>query len=243
MSVETQPLQRPAPAKPLWLRSLKRGLKAVVIFVPLGYFFPKFSLFYLLFGIYDVTRHRVIDRQVLEGYFLGNGVFTWLMSPFNALLDMLCLPYRNKGVYQLADLPAAYQQEITTVIDAAVKADLVQQLQDRSRDQARSMFFFKWYGDNVDTSLQIPAFHRDYKYIKTIGVSVFNKREVTTWHFGFTRASFRVLYNLNDFDRLGLHRGPAGVQLLARSEAVHFRRYAAAPVREQFRQTALLHVH
>jgi aspartyl/asparaginyl beta-hydroxylase (cupin superfamily) len=199
MSAAT-PLQGAGRAGPPWVRSLKRAIKALVIVVPLGYFLPKTSLFFLLCGIYDVSRHKQIDRQVLGGYFLGNGVLTWLMSPLNALLDILCLPYRNKGVYKLEDLPEAYRQELVHVIDAATKSDLVNQLHAKAHEQARSMFFFKWYGKNIETDLQIPAFHQEYKYVKTIGVSVFNKREVTTWHFGYVRASLRVLYNINDFD-------------------------------------------
>jgi beta-hydroxylase len=60
------------------------------------------------------------------------------------------------------------------------------------------MIFFRWYGVNVDTFLDIPAFHTGWKYVQTIGVSVFNKKVSTSKHFGYMRASLRVLYNLND---------------------------------------------
>ena len=33
----------------------------------------------------------------LDRYFAGNGVFTWLLSPFNLLMDLLALPYWNKA--------------------------------------------------------------------------------------------------------------------------------------------------
>ena len=62
------------------------------------------------------------------------------------------------------------------------------------------MFFFKWYGTNVDSVIEIPAFHKQYKYIKTIGVSVFNKKQSTSSHFGPLRASLRVLYNINNVE-------------------------------------------
>jgi len=62
------------------------------------------------------------------------------------------------------------------------------------------MIFFKWYGVNVDTFLNIAAFHQPWKYIQTIGVSVFNKKVSTSQHFGFLRATLRILYNLNDID-------------------------------------------
>jgi beta-hydroxylase len=53
---------------------------------------------------------------------------------------------------------------------------------------------------NVDTVLDVPAFHQPWKYIQTIGVSVFNKKVSTSKHFGFMRASLRILYNLNDMN-------------------------------------------
>ena len=62
------------------------------------------------------------------------------------------------------------------------------------------MFFFKWYGADVDTIVDVPPFHEDYKHIKTIGVSVFSKKESTSKHFGPLRATFRVLYNVNQMD-------------------------------------------
>ncbi len=62
------------------------------------------------------------------------------------------------------------------------------------------MIFFKWYGKNVDTIIDVPAFHEKWKYIQTIGVSVFNKKVSTSRHFGPLRATFRVLYNLNDIE-------------------------------------------
>ena len=45
-----------------------------------------------------------------------------------------------------------------------------------------------------------PAFDHPWKYIHTIGVSVFNKKVSTSKHFGFMRASLRILYNLNDMN-------------------------------------------
>ena len=60
------------------------------------------------------------------------------------------------------------------------------------------MVFFRWYGVDVNTFLDVPAFRQPWKYIQTIGVSVFNKKVQTSKHFGFMRASLRILYNLND---------------------------------------------
>ena len=60
----------------------------------------------------------------------------------------------------------------------------------------RCMLTFKWFNAVQTTDLKIPAFERDYRYIKTIAVSVFNVRETTGRHFGPLVFTFRVLYNL-----------------------------------------------
>jgi aspartyl/asparaginyl beta-hydroxylase (cupin superfamily) len=181
-------------------KPLTRLAQVVLILVPLSYFFPKLMLFYFVCGLYDVSRNKGFDLALLDRYFFGNGVTTWVLSPFNVLMDILALPYINKGVYKLEDLPKDYQDEVKALIDGAHQQDLVGQLQRAAEANARSMFFFKWYGANVNTVVDVPAFHRDYKYIKTIGVSVFSKKESTSKHFGPMRATFRVLYNVNTTD-------------------------------------------
>jgi aspartyl/asparaginyl beta-hydroxylase (cupin superfamily) len=179
---------------------LKRIVFPLAVFVPLGYFLPKLTLFYALCGIYDVSRNPGLNGDVFRRYFLGNGTLLWLLSPFNILMDLLTLPHINKGVYRLEDLPAAYQEEVKLLIEVAQKENLVAQLEERSKEFPRTMIFFKWYGVNVDTFLNIAAFHQPWKYIQTIGVSVFNKKVSTSQHFGFLRATLRILYNLNDID-------------------------------------------
>ncbi|TIU41042.1 MAG: aspartyl/asparaginyl beta-hydroxylase domain-containing protein, partial [Mesorhizobium sp.] len=58
----------------------------------------------------------------------------------------------------------------------------------------RGMYVYQWYGKHkIDN---VPEFNKDYKYIKTIAISVFSKRESTSWHFGPLRLSLRILYNL-----------------------------------------------
>jgi hypothetical protein len=178
--------------------ALRRVVAPLCVLVPLAYFVPKLVLFYAICGAYDVSRNRPVTVETLRRYFLGNGVGTWLLSPLNTLLDLLSLPYVNKGVYKLADLPPGHQDEIKRLIQAATDADLVRQLEERSKENRRTMVFFRWYGTNVDAFLSVPAFHQPWKYVQTIGVSVFNRRETTSKHFGYLRASLRVLYNLND---------------------------------------------
>ena len=178
--------------------TVRRVLFPLCVLVPLAYFFPKIALVYAICGAYDVSRNRPITSELLRRYFVGNGVGTWILSPLNCLLDLLSLPYVNNGVYRLADLPPGHRDEIERLIAAANDADLVRQLEERAKDNQRTMLFFRWYGTNLDASLKVPAFHQPWKYIQTIGVSVFNRRVTTSKHFGYLRASLRVLYNLND---------------------------------------------
>ena len=182
----------------IWKYSLRRVLFPICVLAPFAYFFPRLAIFYALCGAYDACRNRPVNAETLRRYFIGNGWGTWVLSPINILLDLLSLPYINKGVYRLADLPPAYQDEITRVIRAANDADLVRQLEERSKENQRTMFFFRWYGANTNTSPNVPAFHQPWKYVQTIGVSIFNRRISTSKHFGYLRASLRVLYNLND---------------------------------------------
>ena len=179
-------------------RHVRRLAKAVFLVLPAAYFLPKIFVLYLICGLYDVLRNDRWTLSLFERYFLGNGAGLWLLSPINTLLDLLSLPYVNKGVYRLTDLPAGHQAEIKTLLDAARRQNLVEQLQQAAAGATRSMFFFKWYGANVETIVDVPEFHDEYRYIMTIGVSVFNKKQSTSEHFGPLRASIRVLYNLND---------------------------------------------
>jgi len=182
----------------IWKYSLRRVLFPICVLAPFAYFFPRLAIFYALCGTYDACRNRPVNAETLRRYFIGNGWGTWMLSPINILLDLLSLPYINKGVYRLADLPPAYQDEVTRVIRVANDADLVRQLEERSKENQRTMFFFRWYGANTNTSPNVPAFHQPWKYVQTIGVSIFNRRISTSKHFGYLRASLRVLYNLND---------------------------------------------
>jgi len=182
----------------IWKYSLRRVLFPICVLAPFAYFFPRLAIFYALCGAYDACRNRPVNAETLRRYFIGNGWGTWMLSPINILLDLLSLPYMNKGVYRLADLPPAYQDEVTRVIRVANDADLVRQLEERSKQNQRTMFFFRWYGANTNTSPNVPAFHQPWKYVQTIGVSIFNRRISTSKHFGYLRASLRVLYNFND---------------------------------------------
>ena len=179
-------------------KASRRLFKGVGLLVLGLYLLPKLTLFYLVCGVYDISRNSKVDLPLVSRYFCGNGALTWLLSPVNVLLDVMSLPFVNKGVYRLQDLPGDYQREIVRLIEATRREDLVGKLQAVAANQKRSMFFFKWYGGNVKTVVDIPAFHEHYRYVKTIGVSVFNKKASTSAHSGPMRAMFRVLYNIND---------------------------------------------
>ena len=193
-----EPLKGYALFSRIWKFSVRRVLFPVCVLAPFAYFFPKIALFYAICGAYDAGRNWPLNFETLRRYFIGNGFGTWMASPFNILLDLLSLPYVNKGVYRLVDLPPAYQDEVRRLIEAAKDADLVRQLEEQSKEHQRTMLFFRWYGVNIHSSLNVPAFHQPWKYIQTIGVSVFNQKVSTSKHFGYLRASLRVLYNLND---------------------------------------------
>lgn len=182
----------------IWKFSVRRVLFPLCVLAPFAYFFPKIAIVYAVCGAYDVSRNSGLNLTTLRRYFIGNGFGTWLLSPFNCLLDLLSLPYVNKGVYRPEDLPADYADEVRRLIQIADDVNLVARLEETAKEFPRTMVFFRWYGVNKETFLDVPAFHQPWKYIQTIGVSVFNKKVSTSKHFGYMRASLRVLYNLND---------------------------------------------
>src|SRR5262249_14538836 len=110
---ETMAMPTDRAARPTFPRGrprfvVKRVLLPVAVFAPLVYLLPKLMLFYALCGAYDIARNRPVEAGLVRRYFFGNGIPTWLLSPFNIAMDLLTLPYLNKGVYRLTDLPPAY---------------------------------------------------------------------------------------------------------------------------------------
>jgi beta-hydroxylase len=180
------------------LHLAKKAAKRLCLVALVVYFIPVLFTIYLGVGLLDFVRNRRRTLGALDCYFAGNGFFTLLLAPFNLLMDVITLPYWNKGIYQLSDLPEQYQNEINAIIEAAGQGDLVAKLQSMPGEFTRRMIFFKWYGKNVQTSIDMPEYHCKYKYIRTIGVSIFNTRQSTTKHFGPLRVTLRVLYNIND---------------------------------------------
>ena len=198
-------VRRLAPRQYRALRVAKRVVKRSVFLALAAIFAPKVLIFFLCCGLLDVLRNQHRNYATLDRYFAGNGVLTWLLSPFNLLMDVLALPYWNQGIYRLADLPQDYQDEINAVIAAAHQHELVEKLATRVEGKQRGMIFFKWYGKNLPTSLDVPEFHRPYRFIRTIGVSIFNKKQSTGKHFGPLRVTLRVLYNINTIDNKNVY--------------------------------------
>ena len=152
----------------------------LAVLCPFAYFFPKIAIFYAICGAYDVSRNKPLSLSTLRRYFIGNGFGTWVLSPFNTLLDLLSLPYINKGVYRLEDLPPAYQEEVKRLIEIAKEQNLVAQLEERAKEFPRTMIFFRWYGVNMKT---IPG---------RSGVSSAVEVHPNHWGFSFQQEGFHL---------------------------------------------------
>jgi hypothetical protein len=193
----SEPLRGRALFDRIWKFTLRRVLFPVCVLMPFAYFFPKIALFYVACGAYDLSRNTGLKSSTLRRYFIGNGFLVWMLSPINILLDLLSLPYVNKGVYRLEDLPSDYQDEVRRLMRVTDDADLVRQVDERSKEHRRMMLFWRCYGINSKTIVDVPGYYEPWKYIKTIGLSVFNKKITTSPHFGWLRPTLRVLYNVN----------------------------------------------
>jgi hypothetical protein len=182
----------------------RRFAIALVVLVPAFYYLPYITLFFIVCGLLDIGRHFRITTDMAEKYFLGAGIPTWLLSPINLLADAFSA--RNLGKYRLDDLPDGHRAEVEACVNAfKANGDLIKRhIAEALGDKKRGMLTFKWYAKSQDITVRIPAFEQDYRYIKTIAVSVFNTREKTSWHFGPLRMTFRVLYNLDPIDSDGV---------------------------------------
>jgi hypothetical protein len=198
MSLETASADRTSFAQAAQAVLSRKVLLPVALFLAVATILPWLALVYLACGLYDVSRNRKLDLTTLRLYFFGNDILLWLLSPLNAMFDLLALPNINKGVYRLEDLPPDHRDEVKRLIEIADRENLVVRLDERSKAHPRAVVFFKWYGVNVDTFVDLPAFHQRWKHVRPIGVSIFRRKVSTAKHFGYLRATLRVLCNLND---------------------------------------------
>ena len=175
-------------------KSIRRVAIGAVVLAAGLFFVPFLMIFYVITGLLDVLRNKRRDAMVFERYFLGNGIPTWLLSPFNLLVDLVC--FRNKGVYKLEDLPPEWRAEVTSVIDVLRdrKDEIIADVDGTFEAGRRGMLVYTWYGK--ENPHPVEAFKKDFRFIKTIAVSVFSGKESTSFHFGPLRLTLRVLYNL-----------------------------------------------
>lgn len=181
-------------------RKILRIAPVVIVLAVLAYLLPIWMLLvpilaYAIFGFLDVRRNDLdSEAPVLKRYFAGNGLLTWLLSPFNLVMDLLSKP--NKGVLDLADLPEQCQGEINRLVEYVMreKQTLIDRIEAKMAASERVMLMLTWYGRQIDPS--VADVTRDFKYIKTIGISVFAPNTGTKFHYGPLRITYRLLYNL-----------------------------------------------
>jgi hypothetical protein len=176
----------------IWKYFVRRIVFPLAVLCPFSYFFLNISLFYSFFGaLTSATKAKPFHAATLS---TGSGrpsiQYTWIC----------CRCRTSIRASSAEDLPPAHQEEVKRLIEITKEQNLVAQLEERAKEFPRTMIFFRWYGINMKTILDVPAFHQPWNYIQTIGVSVFNKKVSTSRHFGYLRASLRVLYNLNDMN-------------------------------------------
>lgn len=176
-------------------KTRKAIIKCIFLLI-LSCFIPKVALFYVICGILDLRRNDALSLRTIKRYFLGNGLFSWLLSPINLAVDLVC--YRNRGVYDLAALPVGHQKEIQELLALANdrKQEIIDMLKEKIEGKSKGMIFFKWYGKTLRDFLGIDLSGHHFNCIKTVGISIFNKNQSTAEHFGPLRLTLRVLYNL-----------------------------------------------
>ena len=176
---------------------------AIVVLIAGLYFVPLVTIIWVGAGLIDVLRNQRRDARVLERYFLGNGIPTWLLSPFNLIVDLIC--YRNKGIYKLEDLPEAWRAELDGVLDVFRQRhdEIIADIDRTFEGGRRGMYVYTWYGK--ENPHDIAEFKRDFRFIKTIAVSIFSGKESTSFHYGPLRLTLRVLYNLTPVRHDGIY--------------------------------------
>ncbi|MEP3428664.1 MAG: aspartyl/asparaginyl beta-hydroxylase domain-containing protein [Roseibium sp.] len=175
-------------------KSTRRLLRVVIPLGILFWFVPWVAVLFLVCGVLDLARHKRFDATLISKYFSGNGLFTWLLSPINLCFDLISKrhDYRMEVDNFLVEERAEIKEMLKVFDDR--REEIMADLKFRMGDKRRGMVFYRWYDQGADTS--IPEFNRNYKYIKTIGVSLFKGQEKTSLHFGPLRLTIRLLYNL-----------------------------------------------
>lgn len=172
----------------------KQLLVAIVFLAVTLALIPFVTLAYIAFGLLDVLRNDKRDYYLFQRYFSGNGFTTWLVSPLNLLIDLVC--HRNPGIYTLDDFSDEARGELETVLEVfkARKDEIIARIDGELDGAKRGMFIYRWFG--LRYNQEIPELDQDFKHVRTIAVSVFDGKERTNFHFGPLRMTLRVLYNL-----------------------------------------------
>lgn len=181
-------------AGPIRMKRVRKAATAVLGFGAAAWFLPWLTAFFAATGLIDVLRNERRSWDLFDRYFLGNGFTVWLLSPINLIVDLLC--YRNRKVYRLDDFPDEVRREIDAVLAAfaARRSEIIGQVDKVFGSARRGMYVYRWFGKRYNAD--VPEFDRDFRYIQTIAVSVFEGQEATSYHFGPLRMTLRLLYNL-----------------------------------------------
>jgi beta-hydroxylase len=156
---------------------------------------PWLVVAFVLFGIIDLSVMRTLDWANVRNYFFKSYGLTWWLAPLNLLADLVT--WSRPKFISFENLPAECRNEISGVTEGFDHQEFIDKLALKVKDKPKAMLFYKWYGHNINTSIEMPLFHKPYKYVKTIGISVFNNHSSIGRHFGPLRLTHRVLYNLN----------------------------------------------
>ena len=179
-------------------KAIRRFAIAIPVVILAFWFVPVIATIWIVAGLIDIWRNKGKTGLMFRRYFMGNGIPTWLLSPFNLIVDLIS--YRNPGVWKREDFPQEWRAEIDTVLDTfrARKDEIIADIDLQFAEGRRGMYVYQWYGKRfVDN---VPEFDRDFKYVRTIAVSVFSGKESTTWHYGPLRLTLRILLNLKPAD-------------------------------------------
>ena len=180
----------------------RKILLALLVLALAFYFVPWLAVFYIAAGLLDVSRNSQRDGELFSRYFLGNGYVTWLLSPFNLLIDLFSS--RNKGTYAIEDFPEQTQTEIRNLLQTCdtQKDHIIAQCDKAFESGRRGMFIYRWFGKQHNA--EIESFNNAAPSVQTIAISIFDGEEATSFHFGPMRLTFRLLYNLTPIKNDGV---------------------------------------
>jgi len=99
-------------------RDVYRTFRLALVLAVIALIYWPIVAVFVVTGIYDVARQNYKNKlQLARQYFLINGIFTWAFSPLNLIVDIISLPFINKQIYKLEDLPKIHQKEIRHILE------------------------------------------------------------------------------------------------------------------------------